>query len=110
MYLWFSSCRISLLPRKVETEGTEAMTEVPLGSLSLTWGTAWEVRKAWHLCSSVEIPASEVLDLDFFNQPAVLEFSNRVRQPVCRAFTCLILILDFGCRIEGVAQSLLECT
>lgn len=45
----------------VQVDGLEQMQEVPLASLSLTWGTAWEV-----------------LDLDFFHRPDVLEFSRRV--------------------------------
>ncbi|CAK9011767.1 unnamed protein product [Durusdinium trenchii] len=40
---------------------SERMIEVPLGSLSLTWGTAWEV-----------------LDLDFFTSPVLMHFSKRV--------------------------------
>ncbi|CAE7772617.1 KTR4 [Symbiodinium sp. CCMP2456] len=45
----------------VQVDGLEQMQKVPLASLSLTWGTAWEV-----------------LDLDFFHRPDVLEFSRRV--------------------------------
>lgn len=57
---------------------TERMVEVPLDSLSLTWGTAWEARECRHTERAVNGRAvTEVLDLDFFTSSDVMHFTKR---------------------------------
>lgn len=62
----------------------ETIVEVPLDSLSLTWGTAWEaeptknsVKFIWFFFG-IFFPHHQVLDLNFFTSTSVMHFSQRV--------------------------------
>ena len=84
----------------------ETIVEVPLDSLSLTWGTAWEAfqqknREVHMIKICIFFPHHQVLDLNFFASTSVMHFSQRVegtlghyRWNLLGTHEGLVLVLD----------------